>query len=88
MGRDGGLSLYHTAKIREFVYKNIVCRYRVPHTIVSDNNTQFNCEKFKEFCDDLQIKNVFTLVARPPANWQVKVVNKTIKHNLKMKLED
>ena len=25
------------AKIKEFVYKNIVCRYRVPYTIVSDN---------------------------------------------------
>ena len=23
-------------KIKEFVYKNIVCRYKVPHTLVSD----------------------------------------------------
>ena len=41
------------AKIKEFVYRNIVCRYRVPHTIVSDNETQFNCDEFKEFYDDL-----------------------------------
>ena len=39
-------------KIKEFVYKNIVCRYGVPHTIVSDNGTQFDCDKFKEFCYD------------------------------------
>ena len=26
------------AKIKEFVYKNIVCRYGVPYTIVSDND--------------------------------------------------
>ena len=26
------------AKIKEFVYKNIICRYRVPHTIVSNND--------------------------------------------------
>ena len=39
-------------KIKEFVYKNIVCRYGVPHTIVSDNRTQFDCNKFKEFCYD------------------------------------
>ena len=26
------------SKIKEFVYKNIVCRYGVPHTIVSDND--------------------------------------------------
>ena len=53
------------AKIREFVYKDIVYRYRVPHTIVSNNNTQFDCEEFKEFYDDLQIKNVFTSVMGP-----------------------
>ena len=51
------------AKIRKFVYKNIVCRYGVPHTIVSDNDTQLDYEEFKEFCDDLQIKKVFTLIA-------------------------
>ena len=49
--------------IREFVYKNIVCQYGVSHTIVSDNDTQFHCEEFKKFYDDLQIKKVFTLVA-------------------------
>ena len=26
-------------KIKEFVCKNIVCRYEVPHTIISDNGT-------------------------------------------------
>ena len=24
-------------KIKEFIYKNIFCRYGVPHTIISDN---------------------------------------------------
>ena len=28
-----------SAKIKEFVYKNIVCRYGVPHTIVLNNGT-------------------------------------------------
>ena len=45
-------------KIKEFVYKNIVCRYGVPHTIVSDNGTQFDYDEFKEFCNNLQIKKV------------------------------
>ena len=76
------------AKIREFVYRNIVCRYRVPHTIVSENNTQFDCEKLKEFCEGLQIKKVCTSVIQPQANGQVKAVNKMIKHNLKTKLKD
>ena len=50
------------AKIREFVYRNIVCRYGVPYTIISDNSTQFDCEEFKEFYDDLQIKKMFTSI--------------------------
>ena len=40
-------------KIKEFIYKNIVCRYGVPYTIMSDNRTQFNHDEFKEFCDNL-----------------------------------
>ena len=76
------------AKIKEFIYKNIVYRYGVPHTIVSDNGTQFDCDKFKEFCDDLQIKKVFSSVAWPQANGQVEAMNKMIKHNLKTKLKN
>ena len=41
-------------KIKEFIYKNNICWYEVPHTIVSDNGTQFDCNEFKEFYDDLQ----------------------------------
>ena len=26
-------------KIKEFIYKSIICRYGVPHTIISDNGT-------------------------------------------------
>ena len=55
-------------KIKELVYKNIVCRYGVPHTIVSDNDKQFNHDEFQEFCDNLQIKKVFSLMAQPQAN--------------------
>ena len=44
--------------------------------------------EFKEFCNDLQIKKVFSSVMRPQANGQVEAVNKTIKHNLKTKLKN
>ena len=36
-------------KIKEFIYKNIIYWYGVPHTIVSDNRTQFDYDHFKEF---------------------------------------
>ena len=40
-------------KIKEFLYKNVNCWYRVPHTIISNNGTQFDCDEFKEFYNDL-----------------------------------
>ena len=43
-------------KIKEFVYKNIVFQYGAPHTIVSNNDKQFDCSEFKDFCNDLQLK--------------------------------
>ena len=82
------LASFTPAKIKEFAYKNIVCRYGVPHAIVSNNGTPFNDDEFKEFYDNLQIKKVFSSIARPHANGQVKAANKTIKHNLKTKLKN
>ena len=75
-------------KIKEFMYKNIVYWYGVPHTIISEIDKQFNCEDFKECCDNLQIKKVFSSVVQPQANGQVEAMSKNIKHNLKTKLED
>ena len=51
-------------KIKEFVCKSIVCCYGMPHTIVSDNDKQLDCDEFIELCDNLQIKKVFSSVAR------------------------
>ena len=75
-------------KIKKFVYKNIVCQYGVPHTIISYNGKEFDYNESKEFCDKLQIKKSFSSVVRPQANGQVETINKTIKNNLKTKLED
>ena len=60
----------------------------MPHTIISYNGKQFDCNEFKEFCDNLQIKKSFSSVARPQANGQVEAINKTTKHKLKTKFED
>ena len=87
VGQGRNLRSITTTKIRVFIYKNIIFWLGVPHTIVSDNDTQFDYNEFKGLCDDLQIK-VFTSVVRPQTNGQVEVVNKMIKHNLKTKLED
>ena len=67
------------SKIKEFIYKSILCRYGVPHTIISDNSKQFDYNEFKEFCDNLKIKKVFSSVAQPQANGKNEAINKPIK---------
>ena len=57
------LALITPMKIKEVVYRNIVCRYGAPYTIISDNDKQFDCNEFKEFFDKLQIKKFFSSVA-------------------------
>jgi ribonuclease HI len=78
-----------TAKVIErFLWKNIVCRYGVPHALVTDNGKQFDCEPFRKWCTELHIKNYFSSPGHPQANGQVEATNKTIFKILKKKLGD
>ena len=45
------------AKVQNFVWKNIICRFRIPRTIISDNGRQFDSHGFRSFCARLGIKN-------------------------------
>ena len=45
------------AKMTSFVWKNIICKFRVPRVIISDIGKQFDNPKFRKFCQDLGIKN-------------------------------
>ncbi|XP_073137334.1 uncharacterized protein [Henckelia pumila] len=79
------------AKISErdvinFLWKNIVCRFGIPKTLVSDNGTQFSGAKIKDWCKGLSIKQFFTSVGNPQANGQTEVTNRTILQHLKTRL--
>ena len=82
------LATIPSKKVQDFVWEAIICRYDIPQEIISDNDTQFNNKKFREFYNKLGIKKKFSLVDHTQTNGQVETVNKIIKHNLKMKLEE
>ena len=82
------LAVISSKKVQEFIWESIICRFGIPHEIVSDNGTQFDSYEFRDFCNDLGIKKSFSSVEHPQINGQVEVVNKIIKFNLKMKLEE
>ena len=70
------------ARTTGFIWRNIICRFGIPHSLVSDNGTQFDSAGLKKLCSDLGIHKHFSSVAHPQSNGQVEAVNKTIKNNL------
>ena len=73
--------------IRNFVWKNIICRYGIPRVLVSDNGKQFDNSAFRDFCSKLGIKNHYSSPAHPQANGQVEVTNWTLLKIIKTQLE-
>ena len=80
-------SVITTKKIKSFMLKSIKCQYGVPYKLVSDNGLQFKSEEFQAFCDQCGICKSFSTVVHSQGNSQVEVVNKTLKLNLKTRLE-
>ena len=74
-------------RICQFVWRQIVCRFGLPHTLVTDNGRQLTENPFKQWCVDHCIKQNPTSVAYPQANGQTEVTNRTIVHGLKTRLE-
>ncbi|XP_022142669.1 uncharacterized protein LOC111012723 [Momordica charantia] len=74
-------------KITKFVWQNIVCRFGVPHAIISDNGKQFDNANFRNFCEQLNIRHIRSSPAHPQSNGQVEAVNKIMKQHLKTCLE-
>ena len=63
------------ARIQSFVWKNIICRFGIPRTMISDNKLQFDSQGFMGFCLSLGIKNQFSSLGHPQANGQTEVTN-------------
>ena len=70
------------------MWKNIICRFKIPQTIISDNGWQFDRQIFKDFCLGLGIKNQFSSLGHPQENGQTKVTNRTLLKIIKAKLDD
>ncbi|XP_022852500.1 uncharacterized protein LOC111374102 [Olea europaea var. sylvestris] len=75
------------AKTSKFFWKNIICRFKIPHSIVSDNGRQFDNKKVRNLGEELGIRKHFLTPRHPQANGQVEAVNKMIKHVLERKLD-
>jgi transposase InsO family protein len=66
--------------------KSIVFRFGVPHSIITDNGTNFTSKEFMNYCETLGIKLKFASVAHPKSNGQVKKANGLICNGIKKRL--
>ncbi|KAM2767237.1 hypothetical protein COP1_023059 [Malus domestica] len=56
------------AKIEDFVWKNILCRFDIHNAIVTDNGRQFDNNKFRMFYFKFNINLCFASPAYPQSN--------------------
>lgn len=66
--------------------KNIITRFRILRAPITDNRTQFNNTKFREFCRSYEIKLRFNSIAPPQTNSLTEVINQAIIKGLKKRV--
>jgi transposase InsO family protein len=67
-------------------FTNIIHRFGVPNSIITDNGTQFTGRKFLDFCKDHHIRVDWAAVAHPMMNGQVERANGMILQGLKPRI--
>ena len=59
------LSNIKDANAKRFVWRNIVIRFGIPHTLISDNRLQFDSKAYRRYCGELGIRNRYSTPAYP-----------------------
>jgi hypothetical protein len=67
-------------------FTEIIYRFGVPNSIITDNGSQFTGRKFLEFCDKFHICIDWAAVAHPQTNGQVERTNGMILQGLKPRI--
>ena len=67
-------------------FTDIIHRFGVPNSIITNNATNITGKKFLNFCDDHNIRVVWSAVAHPRTNGQVERANDMILQGLKPRI--
>jgi transposase InsO family protein len=84
MGRGAPITNLRAEQAVTF-FTEIVYRFRVPNSIITDNGSQFTSKKF---CDKFHIRVDWAAVAHPQTNGQVERANGMILQGLKPRIFD
>jgi hypothetical protein len=67
-------------------FTNIIHRFGIPNSIITDNGMQFTRKKFLDFCKDHHIRVDWAAVAHPMTNGQVERANGMVLQGLKPRI--
>jgi transposase InsO family protein len=67
-------------------FTNIIHRFGVPNSIITNNGTQFTGKKFLDFCEVHHIRVDWAAVAHPMTNGQVERANGMLLQGLKLRI--
>ena len=73
--------------VTQFIWKNIICLFGIPRSIVSDNGPQFDSQVYRSLCQKINIKSLYSTPWYPQSNGLVKASNKTLLTALKKQLD-
>ena len=73
--------------VTRFIWKNIICRFGIPRSIVYDNRPQFDNRVYRNFCQEFKIKNLYSTPRYLQSNGQAEASNKTLLTALKKRLD-
>ena len=59
------LSNIKNANAKRFVWRNIVTRFEIPHTLILDNGLQFDSEAYRRYYGELDIRNRYSRIDKP-----------------------
>ena len=80
-------SIVGSKQMARFIEKNIICRYGLPHHVVTNNGVQFRADT-EALLKEYKIEHHRSSPYRPQANGAVEAANKNIKRILAKTLEN
>jgi len=84
----GAFKQVREKEVKDFIWRNIICRFGAPKEIVCDNGPQFMGDQITEFLRSWQIKRITSTPYHLVGNGQAESTNKFIINNLKKRLQD
>ena len=69
--------------VTDFVRNNLICRFGVPESLITDNGANLNSHLMKDICEQFKITHRNSTAYRPQMNGAVEAANKNIKRILR-----